>query len=195
MSELRSARLRRPLRLCLVAAVAALAAGCGGRTDLGEALGIKLSSPDAFNVYPRKPLRLPPDLNALPEPRPGAPSPLDPDPLAEARAALGGVGATPDPAAAPSTGELTLLDRAGANEAPADIRRQLEAPERNRRSPYGLSSLFGIPVPDYEVGGDSPVLDPRAEAERLLELGAPTPSAPPPAPEQPSNEWILGEIL
>ncbi len=168
---------------------------CSGTQDLKRAIGVTLESPDAFNVYPRRPLEMPADLSALPPPRPGAPSRLDPQPEAEAQAALSNAGTPVAARTAPSTGELALIEGAGA--ADPDIRAALASEPETTESPYGLSSFFGIAVPDYKVsdGRSSPVLDPRDEAERIQQTGAATPNPPPPAPETPSNEFILGNPL
>lgn len=103
---------RRLLRIGATAAAVALVAGCGGSEGVRSSLGITLESPDAFNVYPRRPLQMPTDLTQLPPPNPGAPSPRDPSPRAEAQAALGNAGAPEDAVAqadAPSAGEQALL--------------------------------------------------------------------------------------
>lgn len=191
---------RRLLRIGATAAAVALVAGCGGSEGVRSSLGITLESPDAFNVYPRRPLQMPTDLTQLPPPNPGAPSPRDPSPRAEAQAALGNAGAPEDAVAqadAPSAGEQALLASAGADQADPDIRTELAQAERNTESPYGLSSLFGYVVPDYDVQSEAaqPVLRSREEADRIRAEGGATPNAPPPPPESPSNEWVLGDIF
>jgi hypothetical protein len=190
----------RLLRFGAAAALVALVAGCGGREGVRSSLGITLQSPDAFNVYPRQPLQMPADFAQLPPPNPGAPSRLDPAPRAEAQAALGNAGAPAEPpsqAGAPTAGEQALLASAGADQADPNIRTDLAQAERDSESPYGLSSLFGYVVPDYDVQSEAaqPVLQSREEADRIRAEGGTTPNAPPPPPETPSNEWVFGEIF
>lgn len=178
----------RRLRPVLAAALAVVAlGGCSdGRQAIGRTLGLTYDSPDPFNVAPRAPLRLPPDLAALPPPQPGAPSPLEAQPARQAQAALGGVGAAP--AGGPSPGELALLDAAGAEAADPAIRTTLTAEEnapRERR--YGLTTLFGMPTQDPYEGQR---LEQREEAERLLET-APEASVPSPRPIPPREPGRL----
>jgi hypothetical protein len=170
-------------RSVLAGALTLALAGCGGG-GIGDTLGLTYESPNPFNVAPRAPLRLPPNLEALPPPEPGAPSPLDPRPVQEARAALGGVGA-PIPEGAPSPGELALLDAAGADQADPTIRSTLAAEEAPTTNEYGLSTFFGFEVPD---GSEREILEPREEAERLRAEGAVTPTAPPTEPPPPTDE-------
>lgn len=178
-------RIRPRAAVALLAAAAALAAsGCSGaRESVGRSLGLTYSSPDPFNVSPRAPLRLPGDLSALPPPQPGAPSPLEPSPRSAARAALDGAGSADADAAAPSPGELALLEGAGAERADPAVRQTLAAESAApRESRYGLTSLFGIEIDD---GAAAERLDPREETERLRGEGAvtPTPTPTPPEPE------------
>jgi hypothetical protein len=170
-------------------AVAAALAGCTeGRRSLGSALGLEIASPNPFNVAPRAPLRLPSDLGALPPPQPGAPSPLDPQPRAAAQAALAQAGRPDAPEAAPSPGELSLLDAAGADLADPRIRASLRAERPERDDRFGLSSFLGYRVPD---GSEREILSPREEAERLREAGETAPNAPPLPAEPPSDEWVI----
>lgn len=170
-------------RSVLAGALTLALAGCGGG-GVGDTLGLTYESPNPFNVAPRAPLRLPPSLSALPPPEPGAPSPLDPRPVQEARAALGGVGA-PIPEGAPSVGELALLDAAGAGQADPSIRSTLAAEEPPRSDEYALDTLFGFRVPD---GSEREILEPREEAARLRDEGLATPVAPPTGPPPPTDE-------
>lgn len=173
----------RAARIALLIGVAATAAGCSteGKGVRGV-LGLTKDTPDPFNVYPREPLRMPDDMSALPEPRPGAPSPLEPDPEGEARTALG-VPAAPAAAEAPSAGEAALVARAGAEAADPQIRDALDDEELQRESPYGLDTIFGFKVPD---GTEEERLEAREERRRLLEEGRTAPN-PPPEVERPSN--------
>lgn len=152
-------------------------AGCGGSAEgFRDAVGLNTPPPDEFLVVSRAPLQMPPRLDALPTPQPGAPSRVDPNPRAQAQAALAG---RPIPqAAAPSGGEQALLAAAG----PADptirgaIRAETAATPTERR--FGLDSFFGFPI-NQNPGAPTDRLDPREEAERLRTSGAAVPVVPP----------------
>lgn len=186
LRTLRAARAGRVCRIALGACVVLAVAGCGGRSALRSSFGITLEQPDAFNVLPRKPLRIPPNFSDLPPPNPGAPSPLDPTPVAEAQSALNSVGQS---AGAPSVGELALLGAAGAEGAQPDIRQALEQEAGPQESGYGLTSLFGWKVPD---GSAEQILDQREEAARIDAAGGDAPNAPPRAEDVKDNEIELG---
>ena len=138
---------RRLLRAAMTAGMVAAISACGGSGGVRESFGVTLESPDAFNVYPRRPLQMPPSMAQLPAPRPGAPSPLDPRPEADAQAALGNVGAPTTAETGQSSGELALLGAAGAAQADPTIRTEL-ADSRGTvgDSRYGLSSLCGYNI-------------------------------------------------
>ncbi|HUF57624.1 MAG TPA: DUF3035 domain-containing protein, partial [Thermohalobaculum sp.] len=80
-------RLHLGALLATTIAAGALTAGCDRIGSPLQALGQGIPPPDEFAVIKRRPLQMPPGLG-LPEPRPGAPSPLDPQPRAEAALAL-----------------------------------------------------------------------------------------------------------
>jgi hypothetical protein len=159
-------------------------AGCAGSSR--EAIGLRVPPPDEFLVVSRKPLTLPADMTALPPPRPGAPSRVDPDPVAQAQAALTGVAPTAVASAAPTAGEQALLGAAGAAAPDPAIRQTLvaEAPVPERR--FGLDSFLGFPIDQTMGAGDAERLSPTEEAARLREEGvvAPIPPAPPTPPGQ-----------
>ena len=149
-----------------------------------ETLGIRIPPPDEFQVIARKPLVMPVSAS-LPEPRPGAPSPLDPDPHRDAIEALFGTSGSPAAGAiGPSAGERVLLSSANAA-ASSEIRVLLEEERLQEEvaKPYqapSLSELFG--------GGDeqideSEMLDPVAESQRLQREGYVTPVDPEAAAE------------
>jgi len=146
-----------------------------------EAMGSKIPPPDEFQVIVRAPLMMPATAN-LPEPRPGAASPLDPDPHRDAlRALLGTSGSPVVSSIAPSAGEQVLLSSANAAAASGDIRVQLEeekiAKEENK--PYEAPSIgeflgFG----EGEKLDESALLDPVAESQRLQRQGNVAPADP-----------------
>lgn len=95
-------------------------AGCDQIGNPIDAISGNTATPDEFEVIARKPLRMPSSVNLdkLPEPRLGAPSPLEPNPNADAVQALFGTGGTGG-AGATSTSEAALV---GAAQAAADGR-------------------------------------------------------------------------
>ncbi len=176
--------IRRAVRIAGPIGMAALLLAlpaCGNIGNPLEALGARIPPPDEFQVIARKPLAMPATAD-LPEPRPGAPSPLDPDPHRDALRALLGTGDSPVVSTiAPSAGEQVLLTSANAAVASSEIRVQLEE-ERIReeaKKPYQPPSLGEL------LGGrkgekldESELLDPVAESQRLQSEGYVTPVDP-----------------
>ena len=133
--------------------------------------------PDEFAVLPTAPLEIPENMASLPEPTPGAPNRVDPNPEADAIAALGGNAAR---ASGAGTGLVTYATRFGVG---GDIRPVLAAEDeefRRRNDGRILERMFGTNV--YFEAYRRQSLDRYAELERLRRLGVRTPSAPP-APE------------
>ncbi|MFW5641984.1 MAG: DUF3035 domain-containing protein, partial [Roseicyclus sp.] len=131
--------------------------------------------PDEFAVLPTAPLEIPDNLATLPDPAPGAPNRVDPNPEGEAIAALGG-----NPARARSAGGdlVTYASRLGVS---GDIRPTLAAEDeefRRRNDGLLLERAFGVNV--YFDAYRRQSLDQYDELERLRRLGVRTPAAPPP---------------
>jgi len=168
------------LRLASLAGAGVLVGALGGCETIGnpvEALTGKRPAPDEFQVLARAPLNMPPSLN-LPTPRPGEPSPLEPNPQAAALAALGrGPELSPGPA---SRGETALLDAANVSAASPDIRVQLQqdqlASADEEYRPPTIPELFGA-GPDLEIPPEE-VLDPVSESQRLQTVGVRAPNDP-----------------
>lgn len=166
------------------AVAAALLAGCtydSRKGSLGEQLGFAVGSPDAFMIISREPLQLPPSLQSLPTPQPGQTSPRMPDAYADARQSLFGSPSGMPTATTTTRGEEALLASAGANVDNSAARAAFDAEaaadaERERR--FGLTSLFGIPIPANLDDPDS-TLKSQEENLALREQGLPTPTAPP----------------
>ncbi len=156
-------------------------ASCGNVRHPFQGVVGAIPSPDEFQVISREPLQMP-DSSELPEPRPGAPSPLDPDPQRDAvQALLGAAGAPVETATAPSVGEQVLLSSANAAAVSNDIRVQLEEDKiaSDAKKPYtprSLGDLLG--GGDKEKIDEAEVLDPIAESQRLQREGVHTPSDP-----------------
>lgn len=183
-------RRRSPLGTAALLAVLALA-GCSQIGDPIEAIGARRPAPDEFKVVPRKPLVVPPTLaqaTALPTPDPGRPSPLEPDPAADAVAALTGTTATPRPTATTSisAGESALLSAADAASSNPEIRTQLEsdrlaAETADANEPYeppSLVELFFGKDEEEEALDPAIALDAIAESQRLQREGVAAPNDP-----------------
>ena len=161
----------RVVALGLVLAVA----GCArGTPDL---VRLRSEGPDEFSIVPREPLEPPPSLAALPPPNPGGPSRTDPDPLADATAALGG---RPGARAAVPARDGAVVAHAGRGGVAPGVRGTLAAEDleqRRRGSPRILERIFGVNT--YERAYQRQSLDQQAELERFRGAGIRTPAAPP----------------
>jgi hypothetical protein len=157
-------------------------AACGTIGNPLEALGAKIPPPDEFQVITHKPLMMPPSAD-LPEPRPGAASPLDPDPHSDALVALlGARGSKVAADAAPTTGEQALLASANAAAVSSEIRVQIEQDKIAEKSgkdyqPPSLAELVGFGTSEKKLD-ESELLDPAVEARRLQSAGQLTPVDP-----------------
>lgn len=168
-------RAIRGIQAGAVAALMTLAA-CGGGNRDPELMNIRSQtrSPDEFAILPVKPLALPEDLAALPEPQPGGQNRTDPTPEADAVAALGG-----DVARA-RRGDVGLLTHAGRFGTAPGIRSQLAAEDLEyRRENDGrlLERIFNVTV--YFRAYEPMSLDRYAELERWRAAGVRTVGAPP----------------
>ncbi|OAN75195.1 pyruvate/2-oxoglutarate dehydrogenase complex, dihydrolipoamide acyltransferase (E2) component [Jannaschia sp. EhC01] len=133
------------------------------------------SGPDEFAIVPTNELELPADRSTLPVPTRGGPNRADPNPEADAIAALGG---NIERANGNAGGLVGHASRFGV--AP-DIRSTLAAEDlafRGANDGRLLERLFGTNV--YFRAYRQQSLDRYAELERLRRAGVQTPSAPPP---------------
>jgi len=99
-------------RMMVALTLLASALVLGGCSNIRESLGSIRTAPDEFNVVTRAPLRLPPDLEDLPEPQPGLARPQELQPSEQAQVALFG---SPLAQGNPSTGEELLTAQATTN--------------------------------------------------------------------------------
>lgn len=155
-------------------------AACGNRDGVPSLMNIRstTSGPDEFGIIPPKPLEMPEDLAALPEPTPGGANRTDRDPQAEAVAALGGNLGSRDGVNTAHAGLYAYASRYGVT---AGIRETLAAEDLEyRRQNDGrlLERLFNVNV--YYKAYEEQSLDQQAELWRWRRAGAKTPSAPPP---------------
>src|SRR5262249_9801210 len=108
--------------------------GCGN--NIRQALGMTKKSPDEFMTVAHAPLTMPPDYNLRP-PQPGAPRPQEGTAAEQAQTALyassgnsllpAEASADPSAEAAQSSGEMALLQNAGASGIDPGIRQQIDA--------------------------------------------------------------------
>lgn len=168
------------LKSALAAALAVAVAGCS--TGTRESLGLSAPPPDPFLTVKRTPLELPADMQALPEPRLGAPSPRDPDARALAQQALA-ASAQPAGAGGAATaggaGERALVAAAAAGEDDGQVRETIVAEARPPERRFGLDSIFGFEI-EQDPQAAAERLDPVAESDRLREQGAVAPVPPTP---------------
>lgn len=161
------------------AALLALAA-CGGGNREPHLMNLRSSTdgPDEFSILPPKPLELPADLAALPDPTPGGANLTDQHPLDDAVAALGGKPRAP--VAGLPSGDAGLVNYAARNGVTAGIREALDAEdlEFRRKNPGKLlERAFAVNV--YYRAYRDQWLDAYAELAKWRQAGAATPSAPP----------------
>jgi hypothetical protein len=178
---MRVAQSGRALRVLALACVAGLTlSACGNGDKVPQLMNLRSNTdgPDEFAILPSKPLELPEDLTALPDPTPGQGNLTDPDPKADAIAALGGqvreAGGIP-------AGDAGLTNYAGRNGVTADIRGTLAAEDlafRQKNDARLLERIFDLNV--YFRVYSRQTLDQHAELARWRRAGARTPSAPPP---------------
>jgi hypothetical protein len=161
------------------AAILALSACSGDKNPQLMNIRSQTRSPDEFAILPSKPLQLPEDLVALPEPTPGGANITDPTPEADAVAALGGnpAAVTRSGIAAADGGLVGYSSRFGTS---ASIREQLAAEDlefRRRNNGRPLERLFNVNV--YFKAYRKQALDQHAELERWRRAGVRTVGAPP----------------
>ncbi|MCC5970452.1 MAG: DUF3035 domain-containing protein [Pararhodobacter sp.] len=167
-----------------VAAALALATlgACSSRDDEPILMNIAAAQrgPDEFSVLPTQPLQAPPNYSALPAPTPGGSNLVDPNPRADAIAALGGRPGAVQAGGIPAA-DSALVSHAARHGASGEIREQLAAEDlqlRQRHRGRVLERMFGANV--YNRAYRNQALDSEAELERWRLSGARTPSAPPP---------------
>lgn len=173
-----------PIRLALLASIGLLVLGACSRSN-GEVprlmhAAAQQDTPDEFSIVPTQPLQAPPDFNTLPTPTPGGANRVDPDPRAEAVAALGGRVSAERTTGIPSAdaGLMRYVDRQGND---PDIRATLAAEdEQVRRNGRGriLERAFNTNL--YRRAYEDQILDPQAELLVWRQRGVRTPAAPPP---------------
>lgn len=161
----------RRLGLCGAIGLLALGLGLSGCAKTREAFGLNKSVPDEFAVVTRAPLSLPPDYGLRP-PTPGVGRPQERQVRDEARRILlsSGGGTVIETSAAPSTGELALLNKAGAANADPSIRRKVS--RENKLLAAGDKGFVDRLIFWRKDEPKHSEIDPAREARRLSENAA-----------------------
>lgn len=168
--------MRTVLSIVVVGLVMSLA-GCSNK-------GLRLlrssgEGPDEFKVLPVKPLSQPESFASLPEPTPGGANRVDPNPLGDAVAALGGRPAALVPGGVSGT-DGALVSQTSRYGVPAGTRVSLSEADAKFRKRAARSSRFRLfPVDRYEQAYRKQALEPFGTAEIFRRSGRQTPSAPP----------------
>ena len=158
-----------------------LAAAVAGCSDIGlrhlEAPG---PGPDEFSVMPVKPLTQPKDYAFLPAPTPGGANLTDPNPNADAVAALGGNPGALNPGTGISSSDgalVTASSRYGVSPNTRQVLAQEDADFRKRQSRWTRLRLFKVDRYSQVYKRNS--IDPQVQTEALRRQGVETPSSPP----------------
>lgn len=166
-------------RIALLVAIMAIA-GCSnaGLRDLRS----NTAGPDEFLILPTKPLSAPASYSELPEPTPGGANLTDPQPNADAIAALGG-----RPAAlvdqGVSSADAALVNYTGRGGVPQGIRTTLaEEDERFRQRRGRLTQIQLFRTNRYDQVYNRQKLNPFSEERRFRRAGIATPTSPPERP-------------
>lgn len=153
-------------------------AACGG-DGVPQLMNLRSGQgPDEFAIVPPKPLEMPEDLAALPEPTPNGSNRTDATPFDDAAVALGG---KPQSAGGIPAGDSALYSHAARFGVEAGIRDTLASEDLKwRRDNNGriLERILNVNV--YYKAYKRQSLNQQAELMRWRRLGVKTPSAPPP---------------
>ena len=170
---------RRPVLTILGLGLAVALSGCGER-DIGLRL-VRNSGegPEEFGIVPNKPLELPQNLSALPQPTPGGENRTDLRPEEDAVAALGGSPARVRESGAVPRGDTALIARASRFGRDPAIRGELAAEDLEFRRRKSLFTFKIVPQDEYNDAYRRLRLDPYRELDRFRRAGIRTPAAPP----------------
>ena len=157
------------VRAAVVSAVAALAlSAC---SDAKKAIGLERTAPDEFVVVSRAPLTVPPDMQSLPRPNPGAVRPQEGTTSSQAAAAVfGKQTAKQRQNAAAGSGQQALVSKAGGKGVDPDVRRKVEQ-ETNQMIVADKSWVDNL-LFWRKPSEPTSVVDPKKEAQRLREAQA-----------------------
>lgn len=163
--------------LTFIAALALSACGSGEPRLLN--VGAAADSPEEFAILPSQPLQAPSSYVDLPAPNSGGTNLIDPNPKADAVAALGGNPNVLSRSGIPVS-DNALLSHTGRYGIQANIRTELASADvkLRKRNSAGLFRGF-LGGNRYFAAYRRQSLDQYAELERLRVAGIKTPSAPP----------------
>lgn len=135
--------------------------------------------PDEFSILPARALEMPQDYSTLPAPTPGGTNVADPNPNADAIAALGGRPSAVNAGGVPSS-DAALVAAASRFGVPADIRAIVASEDAALLKRATNGGFFGfITRSTYFKVYAQQALDAFAELLRFRAAGVKTPSAPP----------------
>lgn len=135
------------------------------------------AGPDEFSILPSKPLEMPEDLAALPEPTPGGTNRTDLDPFADIATALGGKKPAAGTGIPGADGALVAhASRQGVKEDIRTVAAAEDLEHRKRNKGRVLERLFR--VNSYFRAYRRQELPQDTETARWRAAGAPTPTAP-----------------
>ena len=158
--------------IALLAASVAVS-GCSRKVSPMMKMRSSGTGPDEFAILPTKPIVLPEDYTALP----------DPTPIADATAALGGNPKKLNRAGIPrgDQGLVTAASRYGVSSNIRTVLADEDIVFRKENRGKLLERLFGVTV--YFSAYEDQTLDRYSELKRLRKSGVRTPAAPPQAEE------------
>ena len=166
-------RLLRPFVMTLLMVSLTACANTGLRNIRSTGDG-----PDDFLVNPNKQLEAPENYKALPNPTPGQVNRVDPTPVADGTAALGGRLGDPNGAVPSSDGAVVQhASRFGVIKNVRSVLSTEDAAFRKRKARFTQIRL--APIDRYNQAYERSALDPDAVARQYRRRGIATPSAPP----------------
>lgn len=160
-----------------------LASAVAGCSDIGlRNLQPPGDGPDEFSVLPVKPLTQPEDYQFLPAPTPGGANLTDPNPKADAIAALGGNPAALNPTGPIPSTDAALVTASSRYGVPSNTRQVVDQEDADFRRRQGrLTRLRLFNIDRYADVYRRDAIDPAEQTEAARRAGIATPSAPPPS--------------
>ncbi|MGX9356390.1 DUF3035 domain-containing protein [Roseobacteraceae bacterium S113] len=169
---------RRPMLIMAALGLVMLTSACARDITLREVRNAG-EGPEEFGIVPTKPLELPENLSALPQPTPGASNRSDQRPLEDAVAALGGNPNRVREQGGVPAGDGALIATASRFGRTGNIRESLAEEDLAFRKRKSLFSFKVVPTDEYNDAYRRERLDPYGELERFRRAGIRTPAAPP----------------
>ena len=159
------------ITLMMVSLTACANTGLRNITSTGD-------GPDDFLVNPNKRLEAPESYSVLPTPTPGQTNLVDPTPVADGTAALGGFRGNPNASIPVADGAVVQhARRFGVN---ANVRSELATEdEAFRKRKARFTQIRIVPTDRYKEAYKRFALDAAAVARQYRRRGIATPSAPP----------------